>query len=363
MAKHTYTIAVNRIPAAREPMEYKFRQTKCSLVCARDAAAVSFEMGTKKTHEDLITFRVDLAKDAMRKMYLLHAMRFDTRLKVRSVIVTVDGESQTYAQGYPGFPFLYSMLTAKKLGLPESWRDRAFETTVLTATKSKSDNDPRYASLFSFLAGTGKVYESEKFICYWTAVNALYNHIFECARPFHAQALGAARYEDLPKKKQTVKGDNVGLAAVMRLMDWGSDMSSQADRDRNFRSQYGAMKSYLRTIPRDALPDLCRQLRSHADDPAWFPEGPLGDHLRECCSRTGASAWGFLCLDYAYYIRCNYLHGSKATILFTAESDPELAAFRALNVFLGELLKELIPMVFREGWFTREHYQKAFPQQ
>ena len=131
MAKHTYSVCINRIPASREPIEYKFRQTACTLTCAKDAAAVRFSMGTKKTFDDLISFRVDLVKDAMRKMYLLHAMRFDSRLRVRSITVTIDGESKTYEQGYPGFPFLYSMLTAKSLGLPESWRDQAFLTAVL----------------------------------------------------------------------------------------------------------------------------------------------------------------------------------------------------------------------------------------
>ena len=107
---------------------------------------------------------------------------------------------------------------------------------------------------------------------------------------------------------------------------------------------------------------MSRELLTHRDDPSWFPLGPLGDHLAECCAPSGASAWGFLCLDYAYYIRCNYLHGDKTTILFTAATDPELAAFRALNVFLGEFLKEMIPQVFGENWFTEESYHTACPK-
>lgn len=358
--KHTYTISINRIPASREPLEYKFRQTACTLTCSRGSAAVRFQMGTKKTHEDLISFRVDLAKDAMRKMYLYHALRFDSRLRVRSITVTVDGESQVYEKGCPGFPFLYSMLTSGELGLPESWHDRDFLTTVLTATKSKTDSDHRYACLFSFLAGTGKIYESERFTCYWTAVNALYNHIFDCARPFHATAHGATRYEDLSNKKKTLSGDSVGIGALLRLTGSGTGLGSQSERQAN-RRRYGAVKSHLRRLSREDLRELYRQLLLHRSDPAWFPEGPLGEHLREFLPGTGATCWGFLVLDYAYYIRCNYLHGDKTAILFSAATDPELAAFRALNVFLGEFLRELIPQVFREDWFTEELYRTAFP--
>ena len=358
--KHTYIISINRIPATREPIEYKFRQTRCSLTCAKDAAAVRFEMGAKKTHEDLISFRVDLAKDAMRKMYLLHAMRFDARLRVRSVTVTIDGEARVYEQGYPGFPFLYSMLTAKSLGLPESWHDRDFLTTVLTATKSKADDDPRYACLFSFLAGTGKVYESERFTCYWTAVNALYNHLFDCANPFHAANPQKGRYADNAFNKQLLQGDAVGLSILLRLTAVGTGIATKQERTAN-KVQYGTIKSLLRAISRDELEALHRQLLDHRTDPGWFPEGALGDHLRACCARCGASAWGFLCFDYAYYIRCHYLHGEKTPILFTANSDPELAAFRTLNLFLGEFLKEMLPRVFRDDWFTEDTYRAVCP--
>ena len=359
--KHTYTVSINRIPMSREPITYKFRQTSCILTCGKDAAAVRFEMGTKKTHEDLITFRVDLVKDAMRKMYLLHAMRFDSRLRVRSVTVTVDGESKVYEQGCPGFPFLYSMLTAKSLELPESWHDPDFLTTVLTATKSKTDNDHRYACLFSFLTGTGKVYESERFTCYWTAVNALYNYIFDCMKPHYAASLGTTRFEDLSKTKQKhLSGDNVGIGNLMQLTGSGSRLDSQEVRKANKR-RYGAVKSHLRPMAREEFPELYRQLLAHRSDPDWFPEGPLGEHLKEFLPGTGASCWGFLVLDYAYYIRCNYLHGDKTAILFSAANDPELAAFRALNVFLGEFLKEMIPQIFREDWFTEEMYRTIAP--
>ena len=362
MPKHTYTVTINRLPASREPIPYKFRQTQCVLTCSKDAACVRFEMGTQKTHEDLISFRVDLVKDAMRKMYLLHAMRFDTRLRVRSVTVTIDGEARVYEQGYLGFPFLYSMLTAKSLGLPESWHDPDFLTTVLTATKSKTDNDPRYACLFSFLAGTGKVYESERFTCYWTAVNALYNHIFDCAKPYYAADNGAARFEDLSKKLQdkAPSGDNVGVGVLMRLTGSGLRLDSKEKRKAN-KSRYGAIKSYLQPLPREELPELYRQLLLHRSDPDWFPQTPLGEHLREFLPGTGASCWGFLVLDYAYYIRCHYLHGEKTTILFTAANDPEISAFRALNVFLGQFLTEMIPLIFRDDWFTAQMYHTTFP--
>ncbi len=358
MAKHAYTITINRLPSGRDPIEYTYRKTACTLTCSKAAASVSYTSSALKSFDDLISFRVDLVKDAMRKMYLLHAMRCGAALKVRKVILTIDGESREYGKDAPGFPFLYSMLTSKDLALPESWKDRDFQSAVLTATKSATDNDLRFACLFSFLAGTGKQFEIERFTCYWTAVNSHYNYLLECSKPFYASSLGAADFASLSKRKQKdFSGDTVGLGAMVSLLQCGGKLSSQGERT-TFRQQYGAVKSHLRHYSKDQLRTLAADLAAHRTDPGWFPEGPLGEHLRECASRNGISAWGFLCLDYAYYMRCNYLHGSKTTILFTAANDPELAAFRALNILLGEYLKEVLPQMFRENWIGQAEYDR-----
>lgn len=390
MAKHTYSVTINRIPASRDLIEYQYRSTACTLTCSRDAASVRYASGVLKTFDDLISFRVDLVKDAMRKMYLLHAMRFSTRLKVRKIIVTIDGESQDYDENSPGFPFLHSMLTAKELALPESWKDRSFQESVLTLTKSASDSDPRYACLFSFLSGSSRVYESEKFTCYWTAVNAHYNYLLKCFKGAYARKQGYARYEAIPKqdfekngkKRQGGKnlkalrdGDAYGLSALILHYGCGDGLRPSAERrrptglseeearERNFLPQYGALKGLLRSYSQEELPRLYRQLYDHRTDRTWVPEGPLGEHLKLCTKRAHMSAWSFLVFEYAYYIRCNYLHGSKAAALFASANDPDIAAFRALNCFLSEYLKEVIPQMFREDWFTEEMYEAAMRAQ
>ena len=366
MTKHTYTIAINRVPAARNAIEYKYSHYQCTLTCVSGAAAVSFEAGPLWAHEDLISFRAPIAMDAMCKMHLIHPIRTDSRIQVRKVLVTVDGVTREYdktSTDAPGFPFLHSMLTSTNLALPESWQDAAFQKAVLHHTKTSVKHDLRFACLFSFLAGNGRQFEIERFTCYWTAVNALYNYLLFASRPYYAAEHGAATFEDLSKKKKDkLSGDTTGISALIRLLDCGQKLRSQGERTKQKRL-YGPIGSHLCDFSKAELAALHSQLLAHRRDLSWVPDGPLGQHLAECLTETDLSAWGFLCLDYAYYVRCNYLHGSKTTPLFAAERDPELAAFRALNLFLGELLKELIPMVFREGWFTREHYQKAFPQQ
>lgn len=345
MAKHTYTVTINRAPSAREPYHYTYSRIACVMTAASGAASVTFQTNPLYTAEDLVTFRVPLVKDAMRKMHLLHAMRWESRLRVNTVTVTIDGDSQIFDKSHPGFPFLHSMLMGSGRSLPPSWKTREFLEAVLARTKTDADSDHRFACLYSFLAAQGKQFAYEQFTCYWTAMNACYNHLARC---FNAEAAKRGH------KSLGDHNDGAFIGALLRITDMGTEKTSQK-KVKAHKSEYGAMKSYLNAV--EDLAALHTELYAHRTDKAYVPEGPLGDHLRTCIKRTGMSAYGFILLDYAYYIRCNYLHGSKPTILFAAANDPELAAFRTLNLFLREFLKEILPQMFREDWFTEEMYQ------
>lgn len=343
MAKYLYTITVNAAPQAGVTIDYPYGGTACTLTCGKGCAVLCFGMGTKKDIHDPEFFQHRLVKDSLRKLYLLHAMAQDSRLWIDSITVTRNDETAYYDARTPLFPFLFSMLTARELELPESWREEAFLRAVLERPKSGTDNDPRYACLFSFLAALSKHYEVEKFACFWTAMNAHYNYLF-------------ARYLEREPGSGQRSNDSVCIGALMRVLGCGERLSSQKDRN-EYRTEYGALKNLLRPYAGEELKKLCRELQAHRTEYGWVPEGALGEHLHKCLHRRGkpsGSAWGFLLLEYAYYMRCKYFHGNKATVLFAAANDPEIAAFRTLNALLSDYLREAIPGMFAQGWFTEE---------
>lgn len=355
MAKYSYTVTVNAAPEAGRTIEYKYRSTSCALTCAKGAAELRFEMGVKKEIGKPEFFSEDLVKDAMRKMYLMHAMAFDGRLWIRTITVTRGDETAVYDDTAPHFPFLYSMLTSAELKLPQSWRDEAFLTKVLTRSKSAADDDARFSCLFSFLAGAGKRYEIEKFTCYWTAMNAHYNYLYSCYRA------------NLKDKKPGRGGDSDCIGALMRVLGCGERLSSQKERNETYKGLYGAMKVCLQNYTTEELEQLYQELYEVRMEPGFVPDrgtvmrDDLRAHLDKCLNRDDKrratlSAWGFLLLEYAYHMRCKYFHGNKATILFTGFNDREIAAFRCLNVFLGNYLREAIPGMFREDWFTQDMF-------
>lgn len=357
MAKYSYTVTVNAAPEGGRTIEYKYRSTACTLICAKGAAELRFEMGSKKDITRPEFFGTDLVKDAMRKMYLMHAMAFDGRLWIETITVQLGEETAVYNKEAPHFPFLYSMLRARELRLPDSWREEEFLRSVLTRSKSAADDDARFACLFSFLAGAGKTFEIEKFTSYWTAMNAHYNYLYSCYR---AQCP--------PGDKKPLRGsDAVCIGALMRVLGCGETMSSQRDRNETYKTLYGAMKAHLQNYTMEELEQIWQELYEVRMEPGFVPDrgtvmrDDLRTHLSDCLNRDEKrkptmSAWGFLLLDYAYHMRCKYFHGNKATILFTGFNDREIAAFRCLNVFLGNYLKAAIPEMFREDWFTKDMF-------
>lgn len=345
MAKQLYTITVNGAPAAGTAIDYKYGGTACTLTCSPGCARLEFGMGTKKDIHTPDFFRNKLVKDGLRRMYLLHAMAMDSRLWIETITVTRNEESAVYDENTRDFPFLFSMLTARELKLPESWRQERFLEDVLSRPKSETDNDARYACLFSFLAGIGKRYEIERFTCYWTAMNAHYNYVFS-------------------KTGSGQAGDAACIRNLLRLLGAGKQTSSRAERNETYKTSFGMMKSCLQGFSQEELEEIYRELYELRGVYGAVPRqerGQLYSHLHRCInpaeyaanhdpideSRSNISAWGFLLLDYAYYMRCKYLHGNKATVLFSAANDPEISAFRCLNVFLGNYLKTVIPEMFR----------------
>ena len=350
MAKHLYTVTVNAEPQDGVAIRYQYRTTECTLTCSHKAVKLEFSMGTKKDAADPAFFDGDLVKDAMRKMYLLHAMVCDSRLWIETITVTCGADSAEFDKATAGFPFLFTTMNAWELRLPGSWREQSFLEAVLTPTKSATDNDARYACLYSFFNGAGKTYEIDKFTCYWTAMNAHYNYIYSQDR--HAQA-----------------GDAECMRHLLRKLDIGQNISSRADRNETYKTNFGKMKSCLRGFTMEELEEIYQELYAMRVIRGAVPQrdrGQLYEHLHRCINAKAyadrerrkssepineelsqISAWGFMLLDYAYYMRCKYFHGNKATVLFSAINDREISALRCLNVFLGNYLKEAIPEMFR----------------
>ena len=358
MGTHRYKITINAAPQKPITYTYKYDKTEgIEIKISKKKAVVAFQMTTKKEHEDIISFRVRLAKDAFRKAHLLHALSFNESLTVKKIAVTIDDEERVYTNSTSGFPFFFSMMDSEDFGWKQLWKQSQIDA-VLSSTKTQTENDLRYVSLFSYLAGQSKQFEIDRFICLWTAMNAHYNFILDCFDEHLKKKSNADTQADMSSKGQVRRNDRAAMSKLVRILGCGIETPSEAMRNKNAKD-YGAMKDYFQQLPILEIGQFHTALYRNRCDRTYVPEGNMGSHLKKCMEHSNLSAYAFILLPYAYYLRCKYVHGNKATILFAAYHDAELAALRVVDYFLSEYLKQAIPAMFDKNYFTEAMYQKC----
>ena len=57
--------------------------------------------------------------------------------------------------------------------------------------------------------------------------------------------------------------------------------------------------------------------------------------------------FGAILCEYAYYMRCNYIHGSRTITLLWTYNEHEVSQFNLLIYFLERFLGEYIPKMFK----------------
>ena len=356
MGTHRYKITINAAPQKPITHIYKYDKTEgIELKISKQKAVVAFQMTTKKEHNDIVSFRVRLVKDALRKAHLLHALSFDESLTVKKIAVMIDDDEKIYTNSAAGFPFFFSMLNSKDFGWGQSWDQNQIQK-VLAGTKTQTENDYRFISLFSYLAGQSKQFEIDRFTCLWTAMNAHYNFVSDCYEDYSKKRDGDAKQVDATSKGQVRKNDRDSISKLVRLLGCGEKMPSEKVRNENVKD-YGALKDYLQYLSDSEIEQFHISLYEHKSDLTYSPDGAVGVHIEKCLKHANVSAYAFVLLVYAYYLRCKYIHGNKTTILFAAYHDAELAALRVVNCFLSEYLKRAIPAMFDANYFTDEMYQ------
>ena len=355
MRKYRYTITINGVPKKPTMYTYKYGNTDgIVLKVSAQKAIVSFQMAVKKEFDDIILFRVKIAKDALRKMHLLHTLCYNSSLTVKRIIVEVDDEKQIYTEQTQGFPFFFSMLNSKNFGWEQGWNSDRW-ITVLSGTKTQTDNDYRFVALFSYLSGQSKSFEIDRFTCLWTAMNAHYNYIAKCYEDQLCHKHGYASRKEI-KKQRLLENDARSIGALLRILECGEKKPTRDEKDANIKD-YGALKEHLQQLTYAETELLYEDLYVHRKELEYCPAGTLGMHLKTCTAHARMSAYGYMLLEYAYYLRCRYIHGGKATVLFATYQDAELAALRIVNYFLSQYLKKEIPAMFDSDYFTEAMYK------
>ena len=355
--KHRYRVTFNKRPHA-DTKTYNFGRTRnIGLRVDYQCAEVSFEMTGLKSAEDLVTFNSKLFRDAYRKILFVHAVKMSEGLKVRKLIIDIDGVKSVFdekndANGH--FPFMFSMIGDRDLQLDSSWE--GLEDIIINTTKSNQDEDVRFAAVHAYLSAKNRVYAIDKFTNLWTAMNAYYNY---CAGQYEKQLKADYGVTELKRSLKLAGSDRDALGLICWLLDSHFPMIGEEGKSAELKALWKnnyEVEEYLRTLPAEDIEKLydaaSAELRGE-EIPDRFAA------LSNRAGQFGVKLMPFLLLQYAYNWRCRLLHGNRSTFLFMAYNDYELSVMHTINYFLERFLNDAIPKIFEDSYWDQEKQQMA----
>ncbi len=368
MAKKELKIIINRRCNNRNPFIYSAGSTKgIELHVVNNGAMVRVTMDSKKnTHEDLRYFRNAVLKDAFRKVFFLHALRYDYNLEPHKIIMSIDGDERIYDKETEGFPFLYSMISKVAMGLPDSWKEPELIQRFLGLSKSKSDEDLMSIAVNAFLASKGREYVIDRFTNLWTSMNAYYKYVGSMYNTYIENKVYRNKeiVEQLPaeiKAKGDIIETNLKLVPNKERERMGFLMKCLEPKPESEKLDAGyfngvekkkkraARHKFEEELHRLPIEDRPR-LYDYAEELLKGREAKKEDefyYFHELSQTMGQKLFFFLIFEFPYYCRCNYVHGEKSIFLLAYANDYQLSVLYAAGYFVERFLLEMIPKTLK----------------
>ncbi len=351
--KNNYQVIINSNIESDEGYVYQFGLTKeISLKVEQQKAEICFRMNPLYSVEDLTSFKCRVFRDAFRKTFLIHVIKFDEGLEIKGIKIVINGKKYQVNKNVSNFPFMYSMLNGSNIIVPEKWKFTIVDY-LIHSTKSGTDYDHINCAIQALLLGKSREFETDRLLNYWTSMNAVYNQLTRLYQEEYCMKIGQSM-DDLPSSKRAYKFDNVGMGALIATLDPGVILPKKYDSDDNYKAAFRKLNGLFNDTILDTLDELYNESLTNFEND-YDSESKYAE-LYELARNINLPLFFVLLLIYPYYLRCNYFHGSKVQPLVLAYNDVEFRDFRVCNYFLERFLDENIPDMLSQDWFTEEKY-------
>lgn len=341
--KYHYSIVLNSACSGAE-LCYDYGQTKgIAFALKKQAAQISFQMTVQKAPAELLSGN-PLFRDALKKFFLLHTVRYGCRPALKTLEIRTDTETLTLQKGDSAFPRIHTMLPDKPAALPEAWQAPEFLQYLLQFSKSKGEDDQHFSAITSFLAAQGRDYEIDRFTNLWTAMNAYYYDVAVRCRKHLEQAFGTA---PLPK---IAGNDACAMTLLIRLLKRQPEAPKLQTQEcpaavfRVFGDALAAMDdAEIRALYADTRGQVFCGSPSKGKLQNRYPA--LGGYVRGGNTGTQQELFFLLLLWFPYICRCEFLHGRRPTLLSAFSDEYELQYLHKVNIFLQCFLEEHLPQL------------------
>ena len=245
-----YRLIINEEPKNCHPYIYRYGPTSgIELSVGEQAVLLEFNMTVSKQFDDIVSMKVQLVPDAMRKAYLIHALKQDVGLSIKRITIFIDEESRIYEIGSPHFPFMFSMISCDNLNLGNAWNNTDMLSEIFHIVKTDADRDYRFAALYSYLSSIGRSYEIDRFSCLWTSMNALYNNI---ARLYLVEV---KERHPIQKVDEILGNDSKSIGALINILGCGKSKPGRS-KQTEYKIEYAQVGDCLQALSSEEIEGL-----------------------------------------------------------------------------------------------------------
>ncbi|MCR5796229.1 MAG: hypothetical protein K6G61_12885 [Solobacterium sp.] len=252
------------------------------------------------------------------------------------------------------------------MGLTDAWKSEEMIRYFLGLSKTKSDTDRRSCAVHAFLAGKSRTYSTDRFLNYWTAMNAYYGFFGDNFSKTYKE-----KYHKLTRKYNLINKDSKTITVLicseikkdLIIMDFKllKDPKEEEKKDKDSEDKGEKKKETFYTnkllyeCTGEDIDDLYDDALANLDSEVG--EGNPYKPLYNATDAIGIPLYVYLLLVYPYMLRCNYFHGNTVQPVIAGYRDPEIFDLNIINRFLERYLTEKIPTMFEDQVIDDESFE------
>ena len=333
MKKHCYEIIINQPSKKCTEVVYDYSATKgkgIKLQISNNAIRIIARLSSLYENDAVVVSTNNIFSDAIKKALLLHLMVYSKNIRIKKMSVLIDGEKSDIPIPQGGTtPPLYSLVVDELVNkTPKDWNNSDFLYAITTRTRSNQDT--RWAALFAVLCAKSKTFEIERFIYLWMSFNGIYNYFSE--------RINNLRPLTKKGKKQQVN-EKEELQWFLQLHGLGNEAIERSSSKRIANEVIAILKNSDVSMIQSAG-DLSEELKAQI-------EGAL---VKKDGTKYDLSAYGYLLVSFAYYFRCNVFHANKPLPLFCYADEVELKCLHLINALLENFIDAQLHRIFDDTY-------------
>lgn len=333
MKKHCYEIIVNQPLKKCTEVVYDYSATKgkgIKLQISNNAIRIIAHLSSLYENDAVVVSTNNIFSDAIKKAFLLHLIVYSKNIRIKKMSVSIDGEKSDIPIPQGGAtPPLYSLVNNELIHkTPNHWNNPSFFYVITSRTRSNQDT--RWAALFAALCAKSKTFEIERFIYQWMSFNGIYNYFSE--------RINNLRPLTKKGKKQQVN-EKEELQWFLQLYGLGNETIERPSSKRIANEVIAILKNSDISMIQSA-DDLSEELKAQI-------EGAL---VKKDGTKYDLSAYGYLLVSFAYYFRCNVFHANKPLPLFCYADEVELKCLHLINALLENFIDAQLHRIFDDTY-------------